>query len=83
MIGLVILMILWGKVNTMSLTRKHFNELAEIFKSLEPDKAIKSNAQAARHFVWEDLRERIAEFCAKHNSQFDYDRFMKASENDE
>ncbi len=62
----------------MSLTRKHFIELAEIFKSLEPDIGFSGERTA-----WENLRERIAEFCAKQNSQFDYDHFMKASENDE
>jgi hypothetical protein len=66
----------------MSLTRKHFIELAEIFRSLEPDNSI-SKVNTERVILWKNLRERIAEFCAKHNPHFDYDRFMKASENNE
>ena len=63
----------------MSLTRKHFIELAEIFRQSEPE----LQPFDKQRFVWENLRERIAEFCAKHNSEFDYDRFMKASENND
>ncbi len=63
----------------MSLTRKHFIELAEIFRSLAPD----GNSTPPADLMWDHLRERIAEFCAKHNSQFDYERFMKASVEDE
>ncbi len=70
----------------MSLTRKHFIELAEIFKQFQPKRKqhcfslmqVKLELQ-----LWDELRKRIAEFCAKHNNEFDYDRFMKASENDD
>lgn len=68
----------------MSLTHKHFNELAEIFRSFEPDEKEQEGfdgfTSTNEFLLWKQLRQRIAEFCAKHNSQFDYERFMKASE---
>jgi len=51
----------------MSLSRKHFNELAEIIRV--------SGLGMPDHI---ELARRMASFCAQHNPRFDYDRFMAA-----
>tara|TARA_Y100000310_G_scaffold202678_1_gene202921 strand:+ start:245 stop:406 length:162 start_codon:yes stop_codon:yes gene_type:complete len=48
----------------MSLSRKHFQELATILKVQEADPY---------------MIRAIAYFCANHNEQFDYGKFYEAS----
>ncbi len=60
----------------MSLTKKHLKELASIVRESACDVAnIESCSDCVR-----TLADQLGVFCAKHNPNFDRERFLKACE---
>ena len=53
----------------MSLTRKHFIELARIVHEEKLPECLRKS-----------IAEKLADFCAEHNPNFDREKFLKACE---
>lgn len=56
------------------MTRKHFNELAEILRDLRPKRSKIEKA------LWDEVVVQIATMCSNHNDRFDRERFYEACE---
>jgi len=61
----------------MSLSRKHFQDLANILAQSRPSETRVSDPE---YFLWNQLRRDLAVFCTRHNSRFDRQRFFAATE---
>lgn len=61
----------------MPMTKQDFIALADVMRELEPLRLDQKDARASNeHRQWEQTVERLAEFCAKQNSHFMYERWM-------
>tara|TARA_R100001530_G_scaffold1242_2_gene2132 strand:- start:932 stop:1174 length:243 start_codon:yes stop_codon:yes gene_type:complete len=67
----------------MALTRKHFNQLAEVVadfpETVTANVLYKNHAEAVDiKFVKNELAGKIAKICWEANGNFDFDRFFEA-----
>ena len=59
------------------MTKKHFIALADTLKALEPINLKQKDARAsAEHRQWETTVQRLADFCAAQNDQFNRKRWL-------
>jgi len=61
----------------MSLSRKHFQDLANILAQSRP---LETRVSDPEYFLWNQLRNELASFCVRHNPRFDRQRFFDATE---
>ena len=59
------------------MTKKHFIALADTLKALEPINLKQKDVRAsAEHRQWEATVQRLADFCAAQNDQFNRERWL-------
>lgn len=58
----------------MSMTRKHFVDLANALKWARPD----VEETSPEYLLWEHICREIASVCVRHNGAFNRSRFMAA-----
>ena len=59
------------------MTKKNFIALADTLKALEPINLKQKDARAsAEHRQWETTVQRLADFCAEQNPQFNRERWL-------
>ena len=61
----------------MSISKKHFNDLAQILAQNKPESTRLSDSD---YFIWQAIRNELASFCARHSTRFDRQRFFDATE---
>ena len=60
------------------MTRKHFQDLADILRTTKPGASLPENDKAPALRQWEKMQGEILAFCVRHNSNFDKARFLTA-----
>lgn len=65
------------------MTKKHFVKLADELKRHYPNQALSVNSTSqehvaihAKHDMWIELRDMLADFCQSQNAQFNRDRWL-------
>lgn len=62
----------------MSLSRKHFQALADIVRAAYVPENGEETANVGYNLAVSDMADALADFCAQHNPNFDRARFLDA-----